>query len=244
MTLFAATVFAAPRYRLVKGKGFTVCEAFLKNLNAFPPAEPPMVCEQKIHPSHPEFRTPKWEELNIEDNLTLVHAAESQLLEFTPTGQKPSAFGEWAKGFHERVALGKVKPRLRKLVVALNNKGPEVLISYDPDANECQQNLALRATEGGGGYVFVLRPNSEMLLEQFAGLIGNQERLDVILYRHTPYFVNARDDLLRDGKTWVWSIGLHPPWPASPANPPDQPYGIRERCEFQYVRDDKPVGVK
>src|SRR6267142_194097 len=114
-TLCAGTVIAAPRYRLVNGKGYSVCEAFLKNLNAFTEAEPPMLCEQKLHPSHPEFKIPKWEELNIDNNLQLVYAAESQLWEFTPIGQKPSPFDEWVKSFRARVTAGKAKPRSRKL---------------------------------------------------------------------------------------------------------------------------------
>ncbi len=44
----ASKTATAGRYRLVNGKGYTVCEAFLKNLNAFPADEPPMVVSRKF----------------------------------------------------------------------------------------------------------------------------------------------------------------------------------------------------
>jgi hypothetical protein len=83
-----------PRYWLEKGAGYAVCQEFLANLNAFPPEEPPLMCEQKIHPSHPEFTRPVWEEMEIEANIRLIHQAES--LAFTPIGAAPKSFEEWS----------------------------------------------------------------------------------------------------------------------------------------------------
>ena len=48
------------RYELIRGRGVEVCETYLSNLNSFSNGSPPMICEAKINPRFPEFRTPNW----------------------------------------------------------------------------------------------------------------------------------------------------------------------------------------
>lgn len=178
-------------YRLVEGRGYTVCEAFLKNLNAF---NEPMVCDLKVHPSHSEFSSLEWEELDVQSNLKLVYEAESLLVLLTPTGTKPKPFEEWAKDFHARVASSKTNaPRLRRAILDLNGSGPETLIWYEqPGTESCRDSVAqLRHASSlvtFGGDIFVQRRKSQQL-ERITGLTG---RTEVVLYKgRSPWFVHA-----------------------------------------------------
>lgn len=196
-----------PRYRLIQGMGYTACEAFLRNLNAFPPEEPAMICEQKIHPSHPEFSLPDWEEMDVQNNLQLIYEIESKLWIFTPIGKTPEPLEEWRNKYQERLKSGKAKPRLRKFVADLNGNGIETLISYEPLADECRASLKriqyVDGLNGPGGYVFVLRTTSNKL--EVLGGVAAQLRADVWLYRNKhPYFLNAH---ATDEEA---IIGLHP----------------------------------
>jgi hypothetical protein len=204
---------AEPRYRLVEGKGYTVCEAFLKNLNAFPSDEPPMVCEQRVHPTHPEFTRPTWEELDIQKHLTLIYEAESLLWKFTPIGSKAKPFDEWEKAYQERIRSGEAKPRLRKAVLNLNGSGAETLIWYEPLVGSCDQELTHKGVRGPGGHIFV-QQSTTGALQPFGGLIGTEGRTDVLLYKNTQVqFLTAGMDMdlsNPDQPTPVWKIGLHP----------------------------------
>lgn len=52
----------AGHYELVKGQGVDVCEAYLKNLNAF---GYPMVCEREIDPEFGSLKKPKWKKIDF-----------------------------------------------------------------------------------------------------------------------------------------------------------------------------------
>ena len=239
---YAADSMDPSRYRLVEGNGYTVCEAFLKNLNAFPKDEPPMVCEQKIHPSHPEFTRPLWEEMNVQNNLKLIYQAESLMVRFTPSTTTPKPYTpqpyeEWEKKYQQRIKSGEAIPRLRKAVWDLNGNGPETLIWYDDRINQCRDDMAKYKTQygGGGGHIFVLRSKTGVL-EPFGGLLGTEGRTDVVLYRNkSVYFTNAYPDAVL-GKVKnrpVWAIGVHP---ISPRLTGKGKYLIRHRCVYHADR--------
>ena len=201
-----------PRYRIIQGKGYTVCEAFLKNLNAFPPDEPPMVCEQKIHPTHPEFSRPTWEEMDVQSNLKLIYEVEGLHWRFRSIDAKP--FEEWEKHYQERIKTGEAKPRLRKTVLDLNGSGPETLIWYEYLIGKCADDLKefKNTSTGPGGFIVVLRAATGKL-EKFTGLIVSAKQTDVLLYRgRKVLFTHALSDaeLLKSGYRLKWHIGLSP----------------------------------
>ena len=177
---------ASGRYRLVQGKGYTVCEQFLKNLNAFPVTDPPMVCEQKIHPTHPEFSKPQWEEMDVQGNLKLIFAIESHLARFTAKLKAPLNYNTWLAEFQERIKSGKAKPRLRKTILALNERGPEILAMYEPIVDECKNG----GLEGDGGHVFVVHESDDDITVSQIGYNTDQRNV-ILIYGKRPYFVSA-----------------------------------------------------
>lgn len=212
-----------PRYSLVEGNGYTVCEAFVKNLNAFPAEEPMMACEQKIHPSHPEFTRPTWEELDIQSNLKIIYEAERLLLHVEA---KPKPFEEWLANYQEQIKSGVAKPVLKRFIIDLNGSGPETLIWYERSPNRCTESWKAYQYIGGSnsnsGYLFILRSGSG-LLELFGGLIGNQYRVDTIIYQGRPFFIDVFAD-----KYSGLLIGLHP---VANRLTHEGEYIIRRRCK-------------
>jgi hypothetical protein len=170
------------RYRAVANLSYTVCAAFLRNLNALPPDEPAMVCEARLHPTHPEFSLPAWEELPIAENLPLIYETERLLWRFTPIGVEARPFEEWEQSYQERISSSEVNPRLRKTRVTMAGND-ETLISYEPVANSCQiERETTGLSNGPGSFLFVLRADTGEL-QTFGGTLGFQETADVLLYR-------------------------------------------------------------
>jgi hypothetical protein len=179
---------SAGRYRLDLAKGWAACEAFLKNLNAFPASDPPMLCEQKIHPTHPEFSKPKWRDMDVQGNLRLIYDAEIQSARFTPAGNKPKPFDEWVRDYQAKIKSGAVKPILRKVVLDINGNGPETLIWYQPWPDECEINQGKGLPGRGGAYIFVQRTQGGKV-EPVVSLSDNPH--DVFIYKGRPYFSGA-----------------------------------------------------
>lgn len=69
--LLAIPTAHAGSYKLVKGKGVEVCEAYQKNLNSFDHSAP-MSCEREINPDMKDFQKPGWKELEAWDNRELI----------------------------------------------------------------------------------------------------------------------------------------------------------------------------
>ncbi len=65
-----------PAYRLTEGMGYTVCEAYLRNLRAFGPGERDPVCNPRPHPGNKNFSEPTWQQMDVQQNLKLIYQAE------------------------------------------------------------------------------------------------------------------------------------------------------------------------
>jgi hypothetical protein len=208
--------------------------------------EPPMVCEQKVHPTHPEFARPTWVDLDLESNLQMVYNAEGFLVRFTPSGTTQPRREEWEKTFRERQMSGAAKPRLRMTSVIIGAE-PATLVSYEPLVNECLVNLAEQGVGGNsGGYLFSLRSESSEL-EPMSGAYLRTSPANVLIYRDEyPYITSASPDFevleVRgdDGEMTrqlrpVYTIGLHALKSAVDVYPR---YWADERC---YVRVDRPA---
>jgi hypothetical protein len=247
VTAAGAQEASEPRYWLQQGEGYPVCQDFLANLNAFPPEEPPLMCEQKIHPTHPEFTRPVWEEMAIEANLKLVHEAESLLRRFTPIGAEPKPFEEWEPLFRERVRSGLANPRLRQTTFMLRENEPETFVWYEPLRDSCRLDLERTGlAEDPGGHIFVLRARTGEL-ESIN--LGTQGRTDVLLYHgRYPYLTDASPsfDTVQGVRRSVHYISIGPvvppvPYPYPDGQVPDgAKYGVESgRCRVLALRDPR-----
>lgn len=124
---------AKPRYTMPSGRGWGVCEAYLKFLNGTPADEEPPMCDLKLG-RVPGMKEPDWEVLDIEQHLEYVHQMELIIGKFEIEPEPEKDFALWQVQRKERINKRDQKPRLRRAKVALVQGGPvETVLAYDFD---------------------------------------------------------------------------------------------------------------
>lgn len=91
------------------GKGYAVCETYLKHLNAL--KEIPK-CEAPIPPG---FKQPVWEELDLLAHLQLAYQAE--VIYFSERSSTQPDFETWRQQLLSEMQAGKIAPQLRETTV-------------------------------------------------------------------------------------------------------------------------------
>lgn len=185
----------APRYKLVAGSGYGVCESYLKHLNALPKEEPPLTCEVKFAPQYKDFTEPAWEVLDWQKHLEWIRLIELRLLYIRPVEQEKMAkltFDEWAKVFRQKVGAEGLSPRLRRTQVILNERGAETVIAYDRDMRECERDRArgIRSLEGGSRY-FVFTDGSPPKFYEVFGAGGTAYPSHLRLFKDKAHFMRV-----------------------------------------------------
>ena len=138
----AAVSKAKPRYALTAGRGWSVCEAYVKSLNALAASGGPPLCKVKFT-AKSGISEPDWEDLDIDAHLPLVHQME---LMMGSTSLYPAAlqdFELWKEQRLRRVSAYDQKPVLRRVRRSLVPDGPmETMLSYQLDAGYCGEKTA------------------------------------------------------------------------------------------------------
>lgn len=117
------------------GKGYTVCEVYLKHLQTL---TTPPTCEA---PMPPGFSLPNWEEMDVTKNLDLAFQAEGLFLKKFG-GYKHPEFAAWKTTFLQEIQEGKINPRMRKAKVTPNDKGDAIILAYTRDREACHKSFA------------------------------------------------------------------------------------------------------
>jgi len=117
------------------GKGYSVCEAYLKHLQTL--TNPP-TCEAPIPPG---FKQPDWEEMDVTHHLDLAYQAEEFFLK-RYGGYKHPDFEKWRQTFLQEIHDGKISPRMRKARVTPNDKGDATILAYTRDRDACHKSYA------------------------------------------------------------------------------------------------------
>ena len=133
---------AKPRYTLTAGRGWSVCEAYVKSLNALAASGGPPLCEMKFT-AKSGISEPDWEELDVTAHLPVVHQMELMFgigfIEPTPLQD----FELWKEQRLRRVSAYDQKPVLRRARRSLVPDGPiETILSYQLDAKYCDEKAA------------------------------------------------------------------------------------------------------
>ena len=115
------------------GKGYSVCEAYLKHLQTL---TNPATCEAPIPPG---FKQPDWEEMDVTQHLDLAYQAEEFFLKRFG-GYKHPRFNTWRQTFLQEIQDGKISPRMRKTRVAPNDKGNATILAYTRDRDACHKS--------------------------------------------------------------------------------------------------------
>jgi uncharacterized protein len=143
------------------GRGFTMCERFLKLLNSLPRNELPPVCDIKLPPGFKEFQLAKWEPIPVPENMRLIYDMEMYLVGWGVLGdyyktkwpqyfvpKDPQIYMDgksdtdpetwrrvpydiWLADYQERMRKGELEPRISRVRTTLNERGPIDLIRYE-----------------------------------------------------------------------------------------------------------------
>jgi len=219
---------ANARYKLVAGKGYSVCEAYLKHLNALPPEEPPPTCEIKLSPQYKNFRLPDWETLDWKKHLDWVFQLEQHLYVPTPHDDalKRLSFTEWKKNYLARVESGRLKPGLRRAKVALNEHGPEIVLDYDRRLGGCGESPRSAYGADGGSHYFVVVGG---VPAQFELIAGWRQTSHMVLFGDRAYF------MLFGGTPGLWEADVYTVFPRMPEPYPGAPRYIMQEKTCRYL---------
>ena len=137
VTSSKAKVQSRTTYSMPSGRGWAVCESYLRGLKAAAASEGPPLCDFKLD-RVPGMSEPKWEELDIAASLPIVHQIEL-ILGIGHIDPNPDRdFELWKPQREQRVKSQSQTPRLRRTRLALVLGGPvETILSYDQDVQSC-----------------------------------------------------------------------------------------------------------
>jgi hypothetical protein len=217
----AAADTSAPklRYQLVTGKGDALCTDYLKNLSDLH-TEEPFSCEIRLSPKS-AFHEPTWEELSVNENLQLIYQATMLLPPYTQSDVQHPSFEDWQKTFRGQIERKEVAPSLSRTRLALNQRGMETLIRYQPNRTDCE-----RYKHNTGADMFVLRGADK--LESIDGLAGTGYPTDVIVHRGRTIFIATGSE--SPGR---WYTELYA---AYSIMSPRQLYILQQRCDIKIGR--------
>jgi len=230
------------RYRLVVGKGYSICETFLKHLNALSSDALPMVCNIRPNPNYNaetrddwDITQPVWEEMNVQKNLHLIFAAEMEYPPYSVYRHDPNKklpiFDEWKVDFANRIKAGKLHPKIYRTQLVLNEKGGvETLIGYEPDQGRCERDIQKHdMARPGGKHIFVYNDDPEEPLKPIRGKYGSNFLTHILSYRGRPYFAWGGTVVSNDRSF----IGISFPSPITLNNQPKEDVS-RHRCSYKF----------
>lgn len=212
------------------GKGYTVCETYLKYLNTF---DRMPKCEVVVPPN---FQRPDWEEVDVMEHLDWAYQAEMR--RFGRRGwwfKDNSDFATWQKKFLTEKEAGRIIPAMRKVRVKPLGKGKEItILAYTRNLEGCQgviRQIAKGEFWAGVGYAHFLLPDIPgAKLVRIWGAWGSMyNQTEMLLYAGRPYFVREFDPAIV--KTPSMSI-LAFTTAGGIVKPENNNYGVMDFCIF------------
>lgn len=224
----------APRFQVVRGKGWSVCERYARFLNAQPPAESPPLCHLQLSP---EVKEPDWEVLDIQKHLNVIYLIEHPPYKAATNPDKPPpSFERWQQDFWQRQSEGQ-SPRLRRTHLALAEGGPvETILAYEADQNRCDRAVRENGYDfrgGGGGFALWNERLGKIddYQSMLAFLPGTPSRL--VLFHGRPFMVWVAwgNMSTTPQRRFEMRIGVHQFLYLPNMG---EPYGQSERCQISF----------
>ncbi|TKB72940.1 MAG: hypothetical protein E8D46_10700 [Nitrospira sp.] len=200
--LLMADLATAGDYMMMVGKGFEVCEAYLKNLNSFP-NHPPMVCDRPLNPKLKEFSKPAWQQVDILQNFDLLGKIEQTLRGMTDE-QWNQQSEQWEMKVRERVASGWLGMSTTGVDVDRDGNGEQVL-RYVNDPGGCDPKNQATYSTPSGSKLFALTPDHRGLDVWKSGNFNHiGGRPELFLFKDQVYLTTwAGGPNFRGGELWV-----------------------------------------
>ncbi len=217
------------------GKGYAVCETYLKYLNTL---DKMPTCEVVVPP---DFQRPNWEELDVMQHLDWAYQAEvfSHIGTDMDFKRKYPDEASWREKFLAEIQAGTIVPAMRTTRVTPIADGEEItLLAYTRNKRGClyvaQQKLG--SYWAGVGYAhFRIMDSPGSPLAKIEGAVDSMGfQTELLFYQGRPYFVEefspAGYDVPNIGivafssRVYVW-----------PGITEEEKYRVEERCQFNAI---------
>ncbi len=202
-----------PRFRVTEGKGWTVCESYVRFLNSLPESEPPPLCHLKLSP---DLKEPDWEELDIRNHLELVYSIEKSHAEKlrVPSEYYPPVdnFDHWKSIVEQQISTGEASPRLRRVRLALVEGSPvETILAYEKDRNSCDKEVKKKgyAFYGSRTSLFIWNEQEQKIAEYMSRITFAGLPQELLLYQNKPFTaISGWGDIMSPDRTSIFGTIL------------------------------------
>ena len=215
--LLMTDLATAGDYKLVLGKGIEVCEAYLKNLNAFP-NDPPMVCERKLNPKFPEFSTPTWQPLDALEHFDLLEQiARQRPIYREEYDRNREKIRGWIK---ERIATGQIRLATTDLdIEQFGTITTQVVLQHT--VADCDPMNESDFAGSAGRTLYVVNAERTQLDVENSKNISYLGWADVFLYKNRVYLTQWGGNMgFKNG-----TLSVYPPLGAM---------NYHHRCDYRY----------
>ena len=227
----AATVDKAkPTYRIIAGKGYAVCDSYLRNLRSFGPGERDPVCAPRPHPTNKDFAEPEWEAMDIWQNIEMIYKAEMSGGIYRDYPERHPPYEQWRKDLETRVRSGAIHPSLKRARIEFVKGKPVSVVAYARNPEGCEADFARDgASENTGHHWFFYDEETRALKRDAGGSYGSDFAGAILIFRKRPIVVNT--------VSTAEEIYLY-------ENPDRNPvYAPTRRCRYDVDDPAKPVSV-
>lgn len=182
---------AVPTYKLIVGKGYTVCEAYLRNLQAFGPDERDPLCDPRPHPSLKEFSEPAWEPMDVSRNLELVYQAEMSWGIYRAHPERQPPYEQWRQEFEAKIKSGEIHPKLKRARIEFIKGKPETVMAYARNNDRCEAEVAEQGYSDSMGFHWFSYDEESQKVVPDNSFAGINFAGAILLRKGRPYIVNT-----------------------------------------------------
>lgn len=179
----------SPSYKLREGKGYTVCEAYLKNLRAFRPDEPSPVCTPRPHSTIKQFKELSWDQMDVRANLKQIYEAEMTWGPLAGHPERHPSFSDWRAEFESQLESGLIQPSLKRATIEFAKGKPQKFVEYARNPRGCEAELAGQLYSKNVGHRLFIVDESTGAFKQHADVSRNGG--EVLLFNNRPIVVTA-----------------------------------------------------
>lgn len=221
------------------GSGYTVCEAYLKHLNAMPADQARNGCRPWIDTSRKDFTEPSWEVLDPYQYTRWIFEIEKVLNRgHAEDGPRSKTYEQWQAHWLNEIKSKGYHPRLKRIRMKVDDAlGEESFVAYDAWGSTCDNDQPLEAAPHGFGEsdyaLLVMRGQPPDVA--FTEVSPNHG--DLVMFQNKPYWVAYGTDIPRRfGNPQLWgmyaSMGRFTAWPP---DSDDKRYLNPSMCQYNEV---------
>ena len=176
-----------PRFTVTEGKGWTVCESYVKFLNTLSetlPEEAYPVCHLKLSSDFPDLKEPDWETLDIPSNLKLIYDIE-KILSPSRHDRPVDSFDHWKAVYEQQIRNGEASPRLRRThLVLLDNAPVEIIFAYEADS--CKKHIEKYSDPDVHTHLFLWDRNEQKIQPYVSYIAFGGIAKELVLFQEKP----------------------------------------------------------